>query len=243
MESAVKTVVQTRLKMVKAPQALTESISQKIHQIESEQAEAKQKHALARILALPIVKPMLVFVLIGGAIFAVTRSPLGSGPVLVTSMGSDLLTQSISNFHAVVAGLMQPQVVSDRAEQVREFLSGKTDFPVEVPALDNCILVGGSANEYHGIRLAHVVYKHGGQVIYMFEAPYDRVIAGDGLALPDDAKQQLATVGSFSRVAPGGDTIILWVLGNTLCVAVSRIDRKELTQCFASENAPGKIAW
>ena len=60
---------------------------------------------------------------------------------------------------------------------------------MHVPALDNCTLVGASANEYRGMKLAHVVYKHDGQVIYMFQAPYDRVKAGDGLALSDDARQ------------------------------------------------------
>jgi len=176
--------------------------------------------------------------------FAIVLSPFGFGPAPATPMGSDLLTQSITNFHAVLAGVMQPQMVSDRPEQVREYLSGKTSFPVHVPALNNCTLVGASANEYHGMKLAHVVYKHDGQVIYIFQAPYNRVAAGDGLVLSDEAKAQLEKGGSFSNVGPGGDTVILWVLGNTLCAAVSRIDRKEMSKVLASsEDAPGKLTW
>jgi len=235
--------VQTRLKVVKTPRMLTDSISRKIHQIDQELATAEKKKARGKILAFPIIKPMLVLALVFAAVLAVVLSPSGYGPTPVTLAGSDLLTQSISNFHAVLAGLIQPQMVSDRPEQVREFFAGKTSFPVHVPALDNCTLVGGSANEYRGVKLAHVVYKHDGQVIYMFQAPYDRVVAGDGLALSDEAREQLAKVGSFSNIAPGGDTVILWVLGNTLCAAVSRIDRKELARCLSSGEEPGKTLW
>jgi hypothetical protein len=243
LESAAKTMVRTRLRMVKTPHALTESISRKIHQIDQEQASAEKKPSWTKIYALPALKPMLVLALIITAGFALLLSPFGFGPAPATPAGSDMLVQSVSNFHAILAGIMQPQMVSDRPEQVRDYLSGKTSFPVYVPFLTGCTLVGGSANEYQGMKLAHVVYTYGGQVIYMFQAPYDRVIAGDGLMLSDDARQQLANVGSFSNVAPGGDTVILWVLGNTLCAAVSRIDRKEMSKVLASsEDSPGKTS-
>jgi hypothetical protein len=243
MESAVKTVVQTRLKMVKTPRALTDSISRKILQVDEEQAVAEKKQVWSQIFALPIVKPMLALALVCVAVLAFVLSPFGSGPAPPAPGGSDILAQSVSNFHAVLAGLMPPQMVSDRPEQVRDFLAGKTSFSVHVPALANCTLVGGSANEYHGMNLAHIVYKHEGQVIYMFEAPYDRVIAGDGLALSKEARQQLSSTRSFSNIAPSGDTVMLWVIGNTLCAAVSRIDRKELSTCLASDDEAGKTLW
>ncbi len=239
MESAVKTIVQTRLKMVKTPEALTESISREICQIDQDQGAAEKKQIRARILAFPIIKPMLALLLVSAAVLAFVLSPFGLAPA--TLAGSDVLAYSVSNFHEVLAGLMPPQVLSDSPAQVREFLSGKASFPVHVPALDNCTLVGASASEYRGMKLAHVVYKHAGQMIYMVQAPYDRVKAGDGLALSDDAKQELARTASFSNVTPGGETVILWVLGNTLCAAVSRIDRSELSRCLtSSDEASGK---
>jgi hypothetical protein len=245
LESAAKTIVQTRLKMVKTPQALTESISRKISQADQDQDSPKEKKkARSKIFALPIIKPMFAVALVGVAILAIAFSPFGYGPTPAVPMGSDMLTQSLSNFHAVLAGLIQPQVVSDRPEQVREYLAGKTSFSAHVPALSNCTLVGASANEYHGMKLAHVMYKHDGQVIYIFQVPYNRVMAGDGLELSDEAKAQLANVGSFTNAAPGGDTVILWVLGNTLCAAVSRLDRKEMTRVLeSSEDAPEKTTW
>jgi hypothetical protein len=244
LESAARTIVQSRLKMVKTPHALTESIARKIHQIDQEEAATEKKESRAKRPAFPFLKPMLVIALLGAAVYAIMLSPFGFGPTPGMPMGSDLLAQSVSNFHAVLAGVMQPQLVSDKPDQVRQWLSEKTSFSVHVPALNSCTLVGASANEYHGMKLAHVVYKHDGQVIYLFQAPYDRVMEGNGLVLSADAKVQLAKEGSFSNVAPGGDTVILWVLGNTLCAAVSRIDRKEMTKVLAaSEDAPAKIGW
>jgi len=244
LESAAKTIVQTRLKMVKTPHALTESISRKISQIDQSEAPAEKKPARAKIYSLPLIKPMLVVALICAGVFAILLSPFGFGPTPAAPVGSDMLAQSVANYHAVLAGVMQPQMVSDQPEQVRDFLSSRTNFPVHVPALSSCTLVGASANEYHGMKLAHVVYKHGGEVIYMFQAPYNRVMSGDGLVLSDEAKASLAKAGSFSNVSPGGDTVILWVLGNTLCAAVSRIDRKEMSKVLAtSDDAPAKLSW
>ncbi len=243
LESAAKTIVQTRMKMVKTPRALTESISRKIEQIDNERSKAEKRQARGGFLNFPLVKPMLVLALLCAAVFAVVLSPSGFGPAPTPVEGSDLLDQSVSNFHAVLAGLMQPQVLSDRPEEVMSFLSERASFPVQVPALDNCTLVGGSANDYHGMTLAHVVYKHDGQVIYVFQAPYDRVKFGDGLTLSEEAKQQLASYGSFSKIVPGGDTVILWVLGNTLCAAVSRIDRKELSKCLSQADEAMKTIW
>lgn len=228
-ESAVKTLVRNHLKMVPTPPALRESVSSRIHQVSCDHAPMMSNKPPARPIALSVVRPVLGGGLVLVAVMAVMFWPFGIGPAPRTPVSSDVQTESIANFHAVLAGVMQPQVVSDRPDKVRDFLSDKTDFPVQVPALKECTLVGASANEYHGMKLAHVMYTHAGQFIYMFQAPYDRVVAGDGLALSDEAREHLASAASFASAAPGGDTVIFWVLGNTLCVVVSRIDPMELS--------------
>jgi len=228
-ESAVKTLVRSHLKMVPTPPALRESVSSRIHLVNCDHAPTMSSQPPARSVALSVVRPVLGGGLVLVAVMAFMFWPFGIGPAPRTPLSSDVQTESVANFHAVLAGVMQPQVVSDLPDQVREFLSDKTDFPAQVPALKKCTLVGASANEYHGMKLAHVVYTHAGQLIYMFQAPYDRVLAGDGLAISDEAREHLASAASFASVAPGGDTVIFWVLGNTLCVAVSKIDPKELS--------------
>jgi hypothetical protein len=229
LESAIKALVQTRVKIVRTPPALTESIVTRIHQVGRERSPAMSDQPPARNIAFPMVRPMVGVGLAFALAVAVMFWPFGSGSAPTSPGGNDVQTESISNFHAVLAGVMRPQVVSDRPEQIRAFLSGRTDFPVQVPALKKCTLVGASANEYHGMKLAHVVYTHAGQLIYMFQVPYDRVIAGEGLAISNEARQQLTRAPSYSSVAPGGDTVILWVLGNTLCVVVSKVGREELS--------------
>lgn len=238
LESSVKAVVKSRLPMVKTPHGLTESISQKLHQIGLEQAEAERRESRARVFNLPLIKPLLLLAILSTVVFFTVYAPFRSAPAL--HVQSDLVDQSIANYHAVLAGVLQPQVVSDQPEHLRGFFSGKTDFPVHVPALAAATLVGGSANEYRGMKLAHLMYRHGGELIYLFQAPYDRVMEGNGLALSPEAKTELTRAGSFSNVAPGGDSVLLWVLGNTLCVAVSRMNRDELDACFASDPESGK---
>jgi anti-sigma factor RsiW len=238
LESSVKSVVQTRLKMVRTPRAVTDSIARRICQIEEEQARDEKHRPLSGFFDRSLVKPLLLFALVCAVVLAVVFSPFGFGTLPALDGSNDLLSQSVSNFHAVLAGVLQPQVVSDRPEQLRVALSERTNFPVHVPVVSSWTLMGGSAIEYRGMQYAHVMYEREGEVIYIFQAPFDRVVSGSELVLSDVAKEELTRTGWFSEPSPGGDTVILWTRGNTLCAAVSRISRTELLGYLTSSNAP-----
>jgi len=155
--------------------------------------------------------------------------------------GSDVVRQSASNYEAVLKGEIVPQVVSDCPDNVRTYFQGKTTFPVFIPAMKECTLVGGSINDYHGMRLAHVLYKHGLQFIYLYQVCRESVMKGDTLHLSREAKNDLDRTGWHCCTAPGGAAVVLWVRGRTLCAAVAPMNSQHLMAHLAEADVPD--AW
>ncbi len=155
--------------------------------------------------------------------------------------GSDIVHQSAANYEAMLKGEIVPQVLSERPENVRTYFQGKTGFPVFIPAMKECTLVGGTVNEYHGMRLAHVLYRHGRQMIYLYQACRESVMSGDTVHLSREAKDDLERTGWHCCTAPDGAAVVLWVRGRTLCCAVAPMNSDHLMAHLAEADVPG--AW
>lgn len=200
--------------------------------------------AFADFLRRPRATPVVAFVLsIAALVYILSRhAPVPDGVATAGYVpGSDIVRQSASNYEAVLKGEIVPQVVSDRPENVRAYFKGKTGFPVFIPAMKECTLVGGVVNEYHGMRLAHVVYKHGLQCIYLYQACRESVMKGDTLQLSREAKNDLNRTGWHCCTAPDGAAIVLWVRGGTICAAVAPMNSGHLMAHIAEADVPG--AW
>jgi hypothetical protein len=199
--------------------------------------------SIAEFFRHPRVAPVLACLLAFSAVIVVFSRH--APPVGVESAGfvtgSDIERQSASNYEAVLSGTIVPQVVSDRPENVRTFFRGKTGFPVFIPAMKECTLVGGSINDYHGMRLAHVLYKHGLQYIYLYQACRESVMKGDTLHISREARNDLDRTGWHCCTAPDGAAIVLWVRGRTLCAAVAPMNSEHLMAHLAEADVPG--AW
>jgi len=153
----------------------------------------------------------------------------------------DIVGQSVANYEAVLDGRMVPQVISDRPDNVRTYFQGKTGFPVYVPSMRECTLVGGGVDEYRGMRLAHVLYRHGRQFIVLYQACRASVMEGDTLRLSCEARSDLDKTGWHCCTAPDGAAIVLWVRGRTICAAVAPMNGEHLMAHLAEADEPG--AW
>jgi len=153
----------------------------------------------------------------------------------------DIERQSVTNYEAVLNGKSVPQVVSDRPDNMRTYFQGKTGFPVYVPAMRECTLVGGGVDEYRGMRLAHLLYRHGRQFIYLYQACRASVMEGDTLHLSCQARSDLDRTGWHCCTAPDGAAIVLWIRGRTICAAVGGMNGEHLMAHLAEADEPG--AW
>lgn len=162
-------------------------------------------------------------------VFLLSRNDTGFSPMPPSDVtGSDIIGQSVNAYRSVLRGDVAPQIVSEVPDCVRSFFNGKTEFPVLVPAMKECTLIGGGVNDFQGTTLAHVVYKHGGQTISVYQACRETVMKGEKLHLPREALEELARTGWYCCTTPEGATIVVWTKGATLCAAVALMNREHL---------------
>ena len=147
---------------------------------------------------------------------------------------TDVIGQTHANYEAMLGGGLRPQMVSDQPDFVKGFFVGKTDFPVLVPSMNKCTLIGGGLNEVSGMKFAHVVYERNSEMIYLCQMCFESAMKGSKLALPSDAKQDLEKTGWYVRKLPDGDALVLWSHGPTLCAALAGMSTDELMSCLVT---------
>lgn len=146
---------------------------------------------------------------------------------------NDIIKQSLSNYMAVARGEIKPQLLSDKSENLKNFFAGKTEFPVEVPRMNGCTLVGGVMNEFSGKTLAHVVYNHhGSEIVYVYETCWETVQRGAPLHLANEVQEQLKRTGWYVASQADGYTVVLWTTEKTLCSAVAKMDKQAMLACL-----------
>jgi mycothiol system anti-sigma-R factor len=238
VEKSARSLVRNRCKPLRTPPEVIQRIS---HALEVEAAAERPRERFSRLrnLASSIYfRPAVAFAVACFAIILIvnnnstTRSNLVQASVLPDN---DVIRQSLINFKAVSAGEIQPQIKSSEAGHVLSFFEGKTEFPVVVPPMLHCTLVGGVVNNYSGHNLAHVVYAHNdSDIIYIYETCWAKVQAGWPLQVSAEVLQQLKETGWYVAEDSDGNSIALWTKGGTLCAAVSRLDRERLVACLTA---------
>jgi anti-sigma factor (TIGR02949 family) len=228
LEAAVKSLVRTRCRKTETPPGLKARLTATLS---TSPAPARSDSPWLNFLRKPYVRPALGFAVAAAAVLFYVLVPQNT-----PFSPGNVIAQSLENYQAVMSGRIKPQVVSDKPETVLGFFVGKTEFPVLVPKLKSCSLVGGVLNDYSGVPLAHVVYAHDSDLIYMYQACWESVLSGEKLQLPDSVIAELKRTGWFVETEPDGNTIALWCKGNTLCSAVSHMDKSQLMACLTEDS-------
>lgn len=148
-------------------------------------------------------------------------------PTATISDDANIIQQSLNNYQAVIGGGITPQFISSN-DNVRSFLEKEVPFAVNVPKMKNCSTCAGVLSSFNGVKLAHVVYKVGDNIIYIYQADMDEAMKGEKIGLPAEAKTELLKTDWYIQENSDGRTIVLWKYKNTLCAAVSGMSKSEL---------------
>ncbi len=236
-----KSIVCRKTRMVHTPDVLVQRISEQLER-EARGSSPESKHWWQRIR---YVGPVLVIAVACVAAFFVLnplrRSSTEAHPA--SNSSDNIITQSLANYQAMASGAILPQQLSGDPQHLSGFFAGKTDFPVLVPQLAGCTLVGGVLNQHSGTTLAHVVYMHNGNLVYMFEACWETVKRGEKLRLPQPVQDELLRKGLVAEAQPDGRTVVLWTKGNTLCAAVARMNKDDLIACLSAGGNDVREVW
>jgi anti-sigma factor RsiW len=230
-EAATKIAIRARAHRVRTPSRVALQITERLGHEQSN----KRIAWLTEFFRKPLVKPAFGFALAFVAVLLLLRGSTSDGPVMQAGFGSnDVILQSLKNYRAVVDGDIKPQLASSEPAKLASFFSDITDYSVHLPKMKDCRLVGGVQSEFAGTKLAHIMYKHNTEVVYIYQACWSTVMKGEKLCLPDEAKDELVRTGWFSATQPDGRTVVLWAKGRTLCAVVARMSKQDLIECLTS---------
>lgn len=152
-----------------------------------------------------------------------------SYPMTAHTASNDIINQSFRNFALVKSGRLELNLVSSIPESVRGFFQkSNLQFGVQVPSILNCEWCAASATEGSGVKQAHLIYKIGNELVYVFEVSDDDALYGTQVSLPPAAKRALMQSGWYTDPDHPECNVVLWKTDEAVCVAVSTMGKGRL---------------
>ncbi|HTX17713.1 MAG TPA: zf-HC2 domain-containing protein [Bacteroidota bacterium] len=223
LERITKQVIRTRVRPATAPAEVYESLRSTIRRSPSN-SQGWLGIIFGGEFLNPAVALVALLVIVVGAI-----SLLQKNNAIPLSTEKNIIAQSINNYTATMAGILKPELVSHDPDDIKDYLSKDTPFDVSVVTLDGCDWCGGVLSNVNGVRLVHVVYKIGGEgILYVYQVNLQEAMRGERVGLPEHAKSVLAKTGWYCEQTPEGCNVVLWRHKNTLCAAVSKIEKGKM---------------
>ena len=180
----------------------------------------------------PAVALVALLVVVVGAV-----SLLQKNNAMPLSANRNIIAQSINNYSAAITGALKPTLVSHDPGDIQSYLAKDTPFDVSVATLEGCDWCGGVLSEINGVRLVHVVYKIGGEgILYVYQVDINEALHGNTIGLPENAKAALANTGWYFEQTPDKCNVVLWKHKNTLCAAVSRMEKDKMVAILSDKD-------
>ncbi|MDE3057906.1 MAG: zf-HC2 domain-containing protein [Bacteroidota bacterium] len=223
-EEMIKSVLQYRLPRAVIPSEVYNAV---VGALAREQ-QSQQRSWFASLLGSPILNPAVAFVLVITLAVGVYSLFSTSSPKLPND--KNIISQSIKNYAAVIAGNIKPKIMSHDAGDVENYFKKDVSFDVSVAPTNGCDWCGGALSEFHGVKFAHIVYKFGGEhnVLYVYQTDLEEAMKGEKIGLPAKAKDALKKTGWYFEEKPGKYNLVMWKQKHTLCTAVSTMGRQKM---------------
>lgn len=177
-----------------------------------------------------VLAPALLGSMVAAFFFSQVTEQSGSArSVYTATVPPDIIQQSVSNFSLLQAGRLESTAVSGSLDRVRAFLwDSKLQFSAHIPSIREYDWCGGSMTESGGIKQAHLMYRIGSDLLYVFEVR-------DGDALDDRrplvspaVRRALVQTGWYTDVVLSDCNVVVWRAEEAVCVAVSTMQRNKL---------------
>ena len=227
LESMAKRIVRGKMKRAVTPSRVYNEIIDAIRADES--VVSRTMEWWDRILSSRVVIP--TFTTAAAAIVLyLLLSPGGTFDNSTRHTASnDIINQSIVNFALIRSGEMKPTVVSVYPEGVAGYFErNNTRFVVNVKYLENCDWYGALSSDYDGVKLAHIVYKMGDDLVYVYQVNENQLQPGSLLQLPPAAQKSLAETAWYTDPDHPGCNVVMWKTNGVVSTAVSTMKKDRL---------------
>lgn len=153
----------------------------------------------------------------------------GIDRMTVHTAANDVINRSYKNFLSIRDGELKPSLVSCFPESVLAYFEQQSPrFAVKLLNVPNSDWYGAIADEYGGVKLAHVVYKLGDEIVYVFQANQSEVLNSSSFSLPPAALSALKQSGWYTDPGHPDCNVVVWIVDETLCTAVSTMNKDRL---------------
>ncbi len=161
-------------------------------------------------------------------VFLSIPTPLNDDDYAHTSP-NDVINRSVQNFSLVRSGEFKPSMIACYPDIVVGYFEEQgVDFAVSIPVDDSCDWYGAVSDTYDGVKQAHIMYKRGDDILYVYEVNKNAALRGSTFSLPAAARKSLAETGWYTDPQHKDCNVILWTVDETLCAAVSTMNKDRM---------------
>jgi len=149
---------------------------------------------------------------------------------------NDLVAVSRKIFDKVESGEVKLQFQSHNAKDLADSMNKYLDFKVFVPDIKDAELEGGVCNEQNGEKLAHIVHKKNGVIIYTLQANMKDVMNNSEkiILCPEFKENVNAGKNWFQCNKDKSKTAVIWFKDNVICSSVAHLDSHDISKTLTS---------
>ena len=234
LEDAARSIIRHAVPTVAVPDPVRRSIIEAVRtEATSEGPERRDIWSVifGRIPA-PIVGLGFAAVLI-----ALLLIPTGPNDDLIRhAAANDVINQAASNFQLIRDGKIKPAMTSCSPEQVSAYLDAQhIPFQVSIRPMEHCEGYSAIVNEYDGVALAHVVYKIGGDLLYVYQVKTEEALGAQAhLTMSQAAREAIERTGWYTDPQHPDCNVVLWEENGTLCAAASTMKKDHMMAVLAT---------
>lgn len=229
LEALAKNIVRSKIKRVPTPPHVYETIVRALRVEQEVEPASTRSGWWERILHRWVLFPALATGAAAVVFFLMVKLMDRTDQATRHTAANDIINQSIINFALVRSGELKPSMISCYPEGIIGFFERNgLRFAVNVKNIEGCEWYGASASEYNGVKLAHVVYKIGNDIMYVFQVSENDVQQGSFLQIPAAARKALAETNWYTDPEHPDCNVVLWRDKGTLCAAVSTMKKDRI---------------
>ena len=148
----------------------------------------------------------------------------------------DVMQQATVTFSLLREGKLKPAMTTCSPENMYAYLRAQgLPFEVFVRPLEHCDGYSAMVSDYDGVKLAHVVYTIGDDMLYVYQVHRDETLTDIGhLTIPLAAKEAIIATGWYTDPEHPDCNVVVWEEAGTLCAATSTMSKSKMMTLLAS---------
>jgi len=234
LEAAARSVIREHVPRVTMPDAVRRSIIAAVRTESENSAKGQTGFWAALFGRIPAPVYGIAFALILIAFLLIPTGP--SDDLIRHAAANDVINQATANFALFRDGKVKTALTSCSPEQIHAYMNAQhVPFLVDIRPMEECDGYSAIVNECEGVAVAHVVYKIGNELLYVYQVKTEEAIGLQAhFTLPQAARESIEETGWYTDPQHPDCNVVMWEEGGTLCAAASTMKKERMLAVLAS---------